>query len=164
MERAIYKICTINDYRYDVKRLFEKTYGHRLQDNYFKRPWFEYTKFARLGWDFEPHWKNQKKWYLIYYSAAIEHPEYNGSIRVMSRHTRDRNYNFGGWKADLNRGLDTLDQLTETAMNFGYENIWVSREESPKLLEYFAKHSCFNWNVTHEKLHWGGYQYVLRIT
>ena len=55
----------------------------------------------------------------------------------MSRHTRDRSYNFGGFKADLARGLETLDESTRYALKLGYKDIWVSREENPKLLEYF---------------------------
>ena len=81
-----------------------------------------------MGWAFEYHWKNQKKYYMVYYSAAIEIPEYNGSIRIMSRHTRDRNYDFGGWKADLERGTKTLDLSAEKCLDMGYKNIWVSRE------------------------------------
>ena len=36
---------------------------------------------------------------MIYYSAGMERPQYNGSIRIMSRHTRDREYDFGSSKA-----------------------------------------------------------------
>ena len=137
-----------------IKLLFVKTQGHKHADNYSKWPLFQYTKFARMAYD--PH--------MIYYSAGIERPEYNGSIRIMSRHTRDRDYNFGGFKADLQRGLDTLDKSTKYALELGYTDIWVSREENPKLLEYFQSNSQYNWNVTHEELHYGGKQWVMRIT
>lgn len=140
-----------------IKELFSKTQGHKHADNYSKWPLFQYTKFARMAYDPD----------LIYYSAGIERPEYNGSIRIMSRHTRDRNYNFGGWKADLNRGLETLDLSTEYALNLKYTDIWVSREENPKLLEYFAEHSKFDWTILQEQLpgNWqkGNLQWVLRL-
>ena len=57
-----------------------ETKGHKHESNYVQWPLFEHTKFSRMAYD--PH--------LIYYSAGIERPEYNGSIRIMSRHTRDR--------------------------------------------------------------------------
>ena len=136
-----------------IKVLFKKTEGHKHAENYTKWPLFEHTKFARMAYD--PH--------MIYYSAGIERPEYNGSIRIMSRHTRDRSYNFGGFKADLARGLETLDESTKYALELGYKDIWVSREENPKLLEYFQNESKYIWNVNHEKLHYGGYQWVLRL-
>ena len=114
-----------------------------------------------MGWD---------QGRMVYYSAGVERPEYNGSIRVISRHTRDRDYDFGGWRADLIRGTDTLDQLTERSQQAGYKDIWVSREESPELLEYFARHSKYEWQVAHEQMpgseNWGTgvqHQYVLRI-
>lgn len=138
----------------DVKRLFSQNVDHKHADNYLKYPLFEYTKFARMAWDPD----------LIYYSAGIERPEYNGSIRIMSRHTRCRNYNFGGWAADLTRGLTTLDASTSYAIDLGYTNIWVSREESPNLFEYFAKHSQYNWTIGKEHLPNGaGEQWVLRL-
>jgi len=136
-----------------VKVLFAKTEGHKHADNYSKWPLFEHTKFARMAYD--PN--------LIYYSAGIERPEYNGSIRIMSRHTRDRNYDFGGLKADLKRGLETLDESTKFALHLGYKNIWVSREENPKLLEYFQNESNYIWNITHEEIPKGGLQWVLRL-
>ena len=80
----------------------------------------------------------------------------------MSRHTRDIKYNFGGWKADLTRGLETLDLSTEMAIDLGYDDIWVSREESPNLLEYFKSNSKYKWKVNYERLPVGGTQYVLR--
>ena len=92
----------INSHLEEIQELFAKTKGHKHAENYSKWPLFEHTKFARMAWD--P--------YLIYYSAGIERPEYNGSIRIMSRHTRDRSYDFGGFKADLARGLETLDEST----------------------------------------------------
>jgi len=125
-----------------IKLLFEKNAEHRHASNYLKFPLFEYTKFSRLGYD--------KK--LVYYSAGIERPEYKGSIRIMSRHTRDRFYNFGGWKKDLKRGIDTLDLSTEHALNLGYKDIWVSREESPNILQHFKEHSAYSWKITYEKI------------
>ena len=81
----------------------------------------------------------------------------------MSSHTRDRSYNFGTYNDDLKRGLETLEQSTYYAKKLGYKNIWVSREESSKLLEYFSNHSKYNWTLNYEKLHYGGKQYVMRI-
>jgi len=139
--------------------LFSKNSDHKHAQNYLKYPLFEYTKFARMGWD---------EGRMVYYSAGIERPEYNNSIRIMSRHTRDRNYDFGGWKADLKRGLETLDYSTTLSKNLGYKNIWVSREESPELLEYFSKHSKFSWDISHEYIpgseNWkdNKKQYILR--
>ncbi len=153
MDKMIWKLCPIELHIEEIKKLFNKTKGHKHQDNYIKWPLFEYTKFARMGWDK----------HLIYYSAGIERPEYNGSIRIMSRHTRDRSYNFGTYNDDLKRGLETLEQSTYYAKKLGYKNIWVSREESPKLLEYFSNHSKYNWTLNYEKLHYGGKQYVMRI-
>ena len=157
----IWKLCEIDPYMDDIQELFTKNADHKHAQNYSKYPLFEYTKYARMGWD-------QGK--MVYYSAGVERPEYNGSIRVICRHTRDRSYDFGGYRADLIRGLDTLDQLTKRGLELGYKDIWVSREESPKLLEYFAEHSKYNWNVKHEPMpdskSWNTgiqYQYVLRI-
>ena len=150
----IWKLCGISEYKKEIDILFEKNKYHKHADNYIKRPLFEWTSFARMG--FDPH--------LIYYSAGIERHEYNGSIRIMSRHTRDTSHNFGGWKADLSRGLETLDLSAEMAMDLGYENIWVSREESPKILEYFKNNSKYKWDINYETLPIGGTQYVLRKT
>ena len=142
------------DYHLDsIQHLFEKTEGHKHADNYSKWPLFHYTKFARIGYD--PH--------CVYYSAGIERPEYNGSIRIMSRHTRDRDYNFGSRADDLARGLDTLDLSTEYALNLGYKNIWLSRIESPKLFEYFSNKSKYNWIVSQEFIPLGGTQYTMRL-
>ena len=77
---------SIDTHLTEIKQLFEKTAGHKHADNYSKWPLFEHTKFARMAYD--PH--------MIYYSAGIERREYDGSIRIMSRHTRDRTYDFGG--------------------------------------------------------------------
>jgi|TARA_B110000908_G_scaffold122535_1_gene143729 hypothetical protein len=148
----IWKTSEIKNYLNDIETLFQKTNGHKHSDNYLINPLFEHTIFARMGWD----------QHLVYYSAAIERPEYNGSIRIMSRHTRDRNYNFGTYKDDLKRGIETLDNLTGKAIELGYKDIWVSREESPKLLNYFAKTSKYDWKVSYETLHYGGMQYILR--
>ena len=62
----------------------------------------------------------------------------------MTRHTRSRNHDFGSRKDDLIRGVETLDILAEESLNKGYTNIWMSREESPKILEYFCKNSKYN--------------------
>ena len=153
MEQMIWKLENISPYINDIKCLFEKNKDHKHYKNYIENPLFDYTKFARMAWDSQ----------LIYYSAGIERPEYNGSIRIMSRHTRDRDYDFGGWRADLIRGTDTLDQSTDYALNLGYKDIWVSREESPNLFKAFQKMSKYNWNITYEQLHYGGMQYVMRL-
>jgi len=160
MAQMIWKLCEIEPYMDDILKLFSKNANHKHAQNYSKYPLFEYTKFARMGWD---------QGRLVYYSAGVERPEYKNSIRIMSRHTRDRNYDFGGYRADLQRGLDTLDQLTERSCEQGYTDIWVSREESPELLEYFAKHSKYSWQVTYETIpgseNWltgVQHQYVLR--
>ena len=153
MDKMIWKLCPVDPYLDEIKELFNNTKGHKHHDNYVKWPLFEYTKFARMGWD--------KK--LVYYSAGIERPEYYGSIRIMSRHVRDRNYDFGSYADDLQRGLTTLNTSTKYAKNLGYTDIWVSREESPKLLEYFSKHSFYDWNIIYEQLHYGGFQHVMRL-
>jgi hypothetical protein len=152
MVPMIWKLCGIRNYKKEIDILFQQNKYHKHASNYLKYPLFEWTAFARMG--FDPH--------LVYYSAGIERPEYNGSIRIMSRHTRDIKYNFGGWKADLTRGLETLDLSTEMAIDLGYDDIWVSREESPNLLEYFKSNSKYKWKVNYERLPVGGTQYVLR--
>ena len=81
----------------------------------------------------------------------------------MSRHTRDRSYNFGGFKADLARGLETLDASTQYALDLGYKDIWVSREENPKLLEYFQNESYYIWDIKQEEIPLGGVQWTLRL-
>lgn len=151
----IWKTCLIDNYLEEIKTLFAKNVDHRHADNYLKEPLFEHTKFARLGWD--PH--------LVYYSAGVERPEYNGSIRIMTRHTRDRNHNFGGLKNDLNRGVETLDELASKAIEEGYNNIWMSREESPKILEHFCKNSKYKWKITYEPMPHNTKikQYVIRL-
>lgn len=137
-----------------IKDLFAKNIDHRHADNYLVKPLFKETKFARMGYS---------DGNMVYYSAGMERPQYNGSIRIMSRHTRDRNFNFGSMSDDLARGLGTLEQSVDYARNLGYTDIWVSREENPKLLEFFAKSSKYNWTVSHEQMHYGGYQYIMRI-
>jgi len=137
-----------------IKELFAKNVDHRLASNYLEMPFFEYTKFARMGY------ADNK---MVYYSAGMERPQYNGSVRIMSRHTRDRNFNFGSRADDLKRGLETLEASVEYAKSIGYKDIWVSREFNPKLFEWFAKHSKYNWSVTHELMHYGEYQYILRL-
>lgn len=149
----------IDSYLEDIKKLFSKNINHKHAQNYLKYPLFNYTKFSRMAWDND----------LIYYSAGIERPEYNGSIRIMSRHTRCRKYDFGTRYDDLMRGLITLDESTQYALNIGYKDIWISREESPKLLEYFSKNSRYNWSVSYEQIPGSGswatnqYQYILRF-
>jgi hypothetical protein len=123
----------------DIKKLFEKNIDHKHSDNYTKWPLFNQTVFARLGYSAAGN--------LIYYSAGIERPEYEGGVRIMSRHTRDRKYNFGSMQDDLARGLETLDTSTEYALELGYSDIWLSREESPQLFNYFSKNSKFSWDV-----------------
>ena len=104
MAPMIWQLCEIEPHMADIRKLFAKNKNHKHAQNYSENPLFEYTKFARMGWD---------QGRMVYYSAGVERPEYNGSIRVISRHTRDRDYDFGGWRADLIRGTTTLDQLTE---------------------------------------------------
>ena len=150
----IWKLSPIDPYVSEIKQLFEQNADHKHADNYLKNPLFEHTKFARMGWDQS----------LVYYSAGISIPQFNGSIRIMSRHTRARSYNWGSKSDDLTRGLDTLDQSVEMAEQLGFTNIWVSREENPNLLNYFANHSRFTWTVGYETMWYGGKQYVLRKT
>ena len=137
-----------------IKELFAKNVDHKLASNYLEMPLFEHTKFARMGYD------NDK---MIYYSAGMERPQYNGSIRIMSRHTRDREYDFGSKSNDLARGLETLEKSVEYAQSLGYKDIWLSREFNPKLFEYFAKKSKYKWTVTHEMMHYGEKQYIMRL-
>ena len=148
-----WRLEEIDPHLEDIKELFAKTQGHKHADNYSKWPLFEHTKFARMAWD--PH--------LIYYSAGIARPEYNGGIRIMSRHTRDRDYDWGTMQDDLQRGNSTLGFSTKTALDMGYKDIWVSREENPKLLKWFQEHSFYNWNITQEEIPLGGLQWVLRL-
>jgi hypothetical protein len=150
----IWKLSPIDSHIDEIKQLFSQNADHKHADNYLKNPLFEYTKFARMGWDDQ----------LVYYSAGISIPEFNGSIRIMSRHTRARSYNWGSKTDDLTRGLDTLDQSVQAAQLLGFTDIWVSREENPNLLNYFANHSRFNWTVGYETMWYGGKQYVMRKT
>lgn len=137
-----------------IKELFAKNADHKLASNYLDMPLFEHTKFARMGYNDDE---------MIYYSAGMERPQYNGSIRIMSRHTRDRNYNFGNRSDDLTRGLETLELSVDYAKNLGYNDIWLSREFNPKLFEYFANKSKHCWTVTHEMMHYGEKQYIMRL-
>ena len=109
MVQMIWKTCSIEHHLDEIKELFSQNSAHKHADNYLKEPLFEYTKFARLG--FAPN--------LVYYSAGVERPEYNGSIRIMTRHTRSRNHDFGSRKDDLIRGVETLDILAEESLNKG---------------------------------------------
>jgi hypothetical protein len=153
MKKIDWTIDSIDRHLSSINPLFQSNADHKHASNYTQHPLFEHTKFARMGFDGME---------LVYYSAGIERPEYNGSIRIMSRHTRSRQFDFGGYKSDLIRGVETLDLSTEYALSIGYKDIWVSREESPQLLEYFAKASSYDWSVSYETLHYGGKQYVLR--
>jgi len=137
-----------------IKELFQKNKDHRLANNYLEMPLFEHTKFARMGYH------NGK---MIYYSAGIERPEYNGSIRIMSRHTRDRSFDFGSKQDDLKRGLETLELSVEYAKELGYTDIWVSREFNSKLFEWFAQNSKYQWTINKELMHYGEYQYIMRL-
>lgn len=147
-------IGPIEAYLVDIQQLFSKNADHRHAQNYLQFPLFNETKFARIGWH------NNK---VIYYSAGIERSEYNESIRIMSRHTRDRRVDFGSRNSDLSRGIETLDKSTQYALNLGYKDIWVSREENPKLLNFFKDNSSFNWNVSFKSIPKGGQQYVLGL-
>lgn len=138
----------------DIQHLFSKNIDHRHAQNYLQFPLFSETKFARIG-------RNNNK--IIYYSAGIERIEYNGSIRIMSRHTRDRAIDFGSRSDDLTRGIETLDKSTQYALYLGYTDIWISREENPKLLNFFKDNSSFNWNVSFKSIPKGGQQYVLEL-
>lgn len=133
----------VDDHLGNIKKLFEKNRGHKHEDNYLKWPLFHQTVFARIGY-------NENN--VIYYSAGIERPEYHGGIRIMSRHTRDRDYDFGSMKDDLNRGLDTLDQSTKYALELGYTDIWLSREESPNLFKHFLNNSQYSWNLYQDQV------------
>lgn len=146
----------IEDHLINIKQLFSQNVDHRLANNYLieKECLFEYTKFARMGY------LNNK---MIYYSAGIERPHYNGSIRIMSRHTRDRNYDFGSISEDLNRGLETLELSVEYAKSLGYEDIWLSREFSNRLFKWFSAHSRYNWNLGTKLMQNNEYQYILRL-
>jgi len=148
----IWKLSPIDPHIDEIKQLFSQNVDHKHADNYLKNPLFEHTEFARMGWDGQ----------LVYYSAGISIPQFNGSIRIMSRHTRSRSYDWGSMSDDLSRGLDTLDQSVDMASELGFTDIWVSREENPNLLEYFAKHSKYSWTVKQETLWYGGKQYVMR--
>lgn len=141
MEQMIWKLCTIDNYLDDINKLFIENKDHKHSANYLKYPLFKHTKFARMGWD-----KNK----LVYYSAAASRPEYKGSIRVMTRHTRSRFYNFGSRKEDLNRGTETLDLLTSKALDLGYKDIWFSREESNAILKIMNKRSMYDWSINWE--------------
>jgi hypothetical protein len=148
-------IGPIQHHLHKIKDLFAKNVDHKLASNYLERPLFEHTKFARMGYADDK---------MIYYSAGIERPQYNGSIRIMSRHTRDRDFDFGSKSDDLERGLQTLEQSVTYAQDLlGYKDIWVSREFNPKLFEYFAKKSKYKWTVTHEMMHYGEKQYIMRL-
>ena len=45
----------------------------------------------------------------------------------------------------------------------GYNDIWVSREENPKLLEWFQQNNFYNWTLKQEDIPMGGLQWVLRL-
>lgn len=139
-----------------IKELFAQNADHRLANNYLieKECLFEYTKFARMGY-------SDNK--MIYYSAGIERPHYNGSIRIMSRHTRDRNFNFGSRADDLNRGLKTLELSVEYAKSLGYKDIWASREFSNSLFKWFSTNSRYDWEIGSKLMQNNEYQHTLRL-
>ena len=147
-------IGPIQPHLHKIKELFAKNADHKLASNYLETPLFEHTKFARMGYSDDK---------MIYYSAGMERPQYNGSIRIMSRHTRDRDFDFGTRSDDLARGLETLEQSVVYAQELGYKDIWLSREFNPKLFEYFAKKSKYQWTVTHEMMQYGEKQYIMRL-
>ena len=147
-----WKICTLSDYKDDIERLFAENQDHKHKDNYLKYPLFEYTEIARLGF-----YKDR----LVYYSAAVERPEYNGSIRVMTRHTRSRLFNWDK-SEDIARGTETLDTLTDYALVLGYDDIWFSREESPAICKLMKKQSKHDWTIQQEEIPLGGVQWTLR--
>ena len=72
MELMIWKLCKIDPYKDDIQQLFTKNVNHKHAQNYIQYPLFEYTKYARMGWD---------QGRMVYYSAGVERPEYKGSIR-----------------------------------------------------------------------------------
>lgn len=74
----IWRLSEIDPYMDDIRALFAKNADHKHAQNYSEYPLFEYTKYARMGWD---------QGRMVYYSAGVERPEYNGSIRVICRHT-----------------------------------------------------------------------------
>lgn len=154
MKKITWYIGPIQKYIPDIKELFAQNKDHKLADNYLSWPLFEYTRFARMGY-------SQSK--MIYYSAGIERPEYDGSIRIMSRHTRDRNFDFGSREDDLKRGLQTLELSVFYAKHLGYKDIWVSRESSPNLFYWFQKNSDYEWVINKELMHYGDYQHVMRL-
>lgn len=137
-----------------IKILFEENIGHRHEYNYIHNPLFDHTKFSYMGWI------DTK---LVYYTAGIEIPEFNGSIRIMSRHTRSRKVDWGTTSDDLDRGLKALDTSVHHAIGLGYKEVWVCREENPKILQYLSRQSNYNWDIQYEKLYYGGYQYVMRL-
>lgn len=139
-----------------IIELFEQNHDHKLAKNYLneKERLFEYTKFARMGY-------YQGK--MIYYSAGMERTYYNGSIRIMSRHTRDRNFDFGSRQDDLKRGLETLESSVKYAQNLGYTDIWISREFSNSLFKWFAAHSKYNWKLGTKLMQNNEYQYILQL-
>jgi hypothetical protein len=154
MNNTSWTIGPIEKHLPNIRELFSQNEDHRLAENYLIKPLFEHTRFARMGY-------SDNK--MIYYSAGIERPEYNGSIRIMSRHTRDRNFDFGSKQDDLNRGLQTLELSVFYAQYLGYKDIWVSRESSPNLFYWFQKNSMYEWSVGKELLHNGTNQYVMRL-
>ena len=56
----------------EIKRLFEKTAGHKHADNYSKWPLFEHTKFARMAYD--PH--------MIYHKLHFELLQSYGKLHL----------------------------------------------------------------------------------
>ena len=144
MKPVLWIVEPIDDYLEDIKRLFSNNHNHKHSANYLQYPLFQYTKFARMGWIGKD---------LVYYSAAVERPEYNGSIRIMSRHTRNSKvfYYQSKYSARV-LGTETLDTLAKEAIRYGYKDVWTSREESPLALNIIKEHSKYYWKVEYKLL------------
>ena len=67
----------------EIQELFAKTKAPNTQKITVNGPLFEHTQVCMA-------WGGGGDPIPIYYSAGIERPEYNNSIRIMSRYTRDR--------------------------------------------------------------------------
>ena len=158
MDKTTYKIFDqqdIQDNIHSIMNLFLQNVDHRHSANYIKEPLLEYMKFARVGFNGDND--------IVYFSGALQRPEYDDSIRVISRHTRDVLHDWGGWRDDIKRGTQTLDQLTDKCLEIGCTNVWVSREEDYTLIQTLGKHSKYDWSVAKETLHNGSEQWVLRL-
>ena len=146
----------IDPYIDQIKQLFEENANHKHADNYLVRPLFDETVFARLGFCVET---NQ----LVYYSAGLARMQYMGGIRIMSRHTRKREFDWGDLKTNFRRGVETLDESTKHSLELGYKDVFFSREEGHMFVKHLQRYSQYLWNVAHEEMHYGGKQWVLRL-